>query len=109
MPRQPLCGIYGNSNSKGGIAGRFELTPHWHFHVVGRAAGGQCPKTIADDLGMHVQYISILKNASTNHPKLMALTSDEEIIKTHMVDTLQKAWVYLNNKFLENLETSISG
>ena len=54
MPRQPLCGISGNSNGKGGIAGRFELTPHWHSHVVGRAAGGQCPKAIADDLGMHV-------------------------------------------------------
>ena len=28
MPRQPLRGISGNSNYKGGITDRFELTPH---------------------------------------------------------------------------------
>ena len=58
---------------------------------------------------LECMYVSILKNASTNHPELMALTSDEEIIKAHMIDTLQKAWVYLNNKFLENLAASMSG
>ena len=52
--------------------------------------------------------VSILKNGSTNHPELMALTSNEKIIKIHMIDTLQKAWVYLNNKFLENPAASMS-
>src|SRR5436190_15635660 len=50
MPRQPLREISANSNQRGGIRGRLELTPHWRSHIVGRAAGGQPPKAIADDL-----------------------------------------------------------
>ena len=52
MPHQPLGEISANSNHKGGIEGRFELTPNWHSQIVGRAEGGQCPKAIADDLGI---------------------------------------------------------
>ena len=52
MPRQPLGQISGNSNYKGGIEGRFELTPNWRSHIVGRAAGGQTPKAIADYLNI---------------------------------------------------------
>ena len=53
MPHQPLRGISGNSNYKGGIEGRVELTPNWRSHILGRAAGGQSTKTIADDLEIH--------------------------------------------------------
>src|SRR5436190_14458769 len=42
MPRQPLRGISGNSTYRGGIAGRFELTPHWRSHILGCYSGGQC-------------------------------------------------------------------
>ena len=52
MPRQPLGEISANSNYTGGIKGRFELTPYWRSHIVGRAAGGQCPKAIAEDLNI---------------------------------------------------------
>ena len=52
MPRQPLGEISGNSRYKGGIAGRFELTPYWRTHIVGRARGGQAPKEIAEKLQM---------------------------------------------------------
>ncbi len=50
MPRQPLGEISGNSNYIGGIHGRFELTPNWRSHIVGRAAAGQTPKAIATAL-----------------------------------------------------------
>ena len=67
MPRQPLCGISGNSNGKGGIAGRFELTPYWGSHTVGRASGGQYIKAIAPDLEMHPTTArDILKNEFIN-------------------------------------------
>ena len=67
MPRQPLRGISGNSNCKGGIAGRFELTPYWGSHTVGRASGGQCIKIITADLEMHPATTrGILKNGSMN-------------------------------------------
>jgi transposase len=59
MPRQPLDEISGNSNYKGGVRGRFELTPHWRSHIAGRAAAGQSQKEIAKDLSLHpttVQY-----------------------------------------------------
>jgi len=52
MPRQPLGEISGNSNQRGGIPGRFELTPNWRSHIVGRVAGGQSPHSIADDLNI---------------------------------------------------------
>ena len=67
MPRQPLCGISGNSNYKDRIAGRFESTPYWGSHTVGRASGGQCIKTIIADLGMHPATTGgISKNGSMN-------------------------------------------
>ena len=50
MPRQPLGQISNNLNHRGGVKGRFELTSNWRFHIVGRAAGGQISKAIADDL-----------------------------------------------------------
>ena len=50
MPRQSLDEISGNSNYTGGIHGRFELTPNWRSHIVGRAAAGQTPKVIATAL-----------------------------------------------------------
>ena len=50
MPRQPLAEISGNSNYNGGLKDRFELTPNWRSHIFGRAAAGQTPKTITDDL-----------------------------------------------------------
>src|SRR5436190_1971661 len=50
MPRQPLSEISNNLNYRGGVRGRFELTSIWRSHIVGRAAGGQVPKTIADNL-----------------------------------------------------------
>ena len=52
MPRQPLGEISGNSNYRGGTEGRFELTPHWRSHIVGRAAAGQSPIGIATDLNI---------------------------------------------------------
>jgi len=58
MPRQPLRGISGNSNYKGGITGRFELTPYWRTNICGRAAGGQAPQAIADDLNMPLSTIT---------------------------------------------------
>src|SRR5436190_23956257 len=57
MPRQPLRGISGNSNYKDGIAGRFELTPHWRSHILGRYSDGQCQKTISEDLNIHPSTI----------------------------------------------------
>ena len=47
MPRQPLGEISSNLNYKGGLKGRFELTPYWRSHIIGRAAGGQTLKAIA--------------------------------------------------------------
>ena len=52
MPRQPLGEISGNSNYRDGTEDRFELTPHWRSHIVGRAAAGQSPKGIATDLNI---------------------------------------------------------
>ena len=52
MPCQSLGEISGNSNHRGGTEGRFELTPHWRSHIVGRAAAGQSPKGIATDLNI---------------------------------------------------------
>ena len=52
MSRQPLGEISGNSNYRGGIEGRFELTPYWRSHIVGRAAAGQDLKDIATDLNI---------------------------------------------------------
>ena len=67
MPRQPPCGISRNSNYKGGIAGRFELTSYWRPRIVGCASGGQWIKALADDLGMYPATIEgILINESTN-------------------------------------------
>ena len=60
MPRQPLREISGNSNYRGGIEGRFELTPNWRSHIVGRAAAGQCQKAISEALNIPwstVQYM----------------------------------------------------
>src|SRR5436190_16958178 len=59
MSRQPLSEISGNSNHKGGVKDRLELTPHWRSHIVGRAAGGQASKAIFDDLNIP---LSIIKN-----------------------------------------------
>ena len=59
MSRQPLGEISGNSNHKGGVKGRLELTPHWRSHIVGRAAGGQAPKAIFNNLNIP---LSIIKN-----------------------------------------------
>ena len=50
MPRQSLGEISNNLNYRDDVKGRFELTPNWRSHIVGRAAGGQVPKAIADDL-----------------------------------------------------------
>jgi len=50
FPRQPLGEVSINLNYRGGVEGRFELTPNWCSRIVGRAAGGQVPKAIADDL-----------------------------------------------------------
>src|SRR5436190_5932016 len=58
MPRQPLGEISGNSNYTGGIHGRFELTPNWRSHIVGRAAAGQTPKIIATALNFPSSTIS---------------------------------------------------
>ena len=52
MSRQPLGEISGNSNYRGGTEGRFELTPYWRSHIVGRAAAGQSSKGIATDLNI---------------------------------------------------------
>ncbi len=52
MPRQSLGEISGNLNYRGGIEGRFELTPNWRSHIVGRAAGGQAMKAISQDLNI---------------------------------------------------------
>ena len=52
MPRQPRGQISGNSNYRGGIERRFELTPNWHSHIVGHAAGGQAMKAISQDLNI---------------------------------------------------------
>ena len=52
MPRQPLGEISGNSNYRDGTEDRFELTPHWRSHIVGRAATGQSPKGIATNLNI---------------------------------------------------------
>ena|SRR5436190_23481011 len=50
MPRQPLAKISANSSRRGGIRGRLELTPHWRSYIIGRFAGGQPSKAIADNL-----------------------------------------------------------
>ena len=66
MPRQPLRGISGNSNYKGGITGRFELTPYWRTNICGHAAGGQAPQTIIDNLNMSFSIImNILSQANS--------------------------------------------
>ena len=52
MSRQSLGEISGNSNYRDGTEDRFELTPHWHSHIVGRAATGQSPKGIATTLNI---------------------------------------------------------
>src|SRR4030095_6606234 len=52
MPCQPLGEISGNLNYRGGIEGRFELTPNWRSHIVDRAAGGQATKAISQDLNI---------------------------------------------------------
>jgi len=57
MPRRPLAEISANSNKRGGIEGRFELTSNWRSHIVGRACGGQSPKAIAEDLQIPLSTI----------------------------------------------------
>jgi len=52
MPHQLLGEISGNSNYRGGIEGRFELTPNWCSHIVGHAAGEQAMKIISQDLNI---------------------------------------------------------
>jgi len=60
MPRQSLRGISGNSNYTDGAIDRFELTSHWHSHIIDRAAGGQYLKIIIDDLNIHSFIIKII-------------------------------------------------
>ena len=57
MPRRPLAEISANSNQRGGIEGRFELTSNWHSHIVDCACGGQSLKTIAEDLQISLSTI----------------------------------------------------
>src|SRR6266487_1635987 len=52
MSRQPLSEISGNSNYRDDIEGRFELTPHWHSHIVGCVVAGQSSKNITADLNI---------------------------------------------------------
>ena len=52
MPCQSLGQISGNSNYRGGIEGRFELTSNWRSHIVDRATGGQAMKAISQDLNI---------------------------------------------------------
>ena len=86
MPRQPLGQISGNSNYRGGIEGRFGLTPNWHSHVVGRAAGGQAMKVISQDLNIAPstiqntidQAVSCFDNKSlhqSSHPNMSLILS----------------------------------
>ena len=67
MSRQSLGEISGNSNYRGGIEDRFELTPHWHFHIVGRAAGGQVSKTIVNDLGISLTTVKTILSQTESH------------------------------------------
>ena len=57
MSRQPLGEISGNSNHKGGVKGRLELISHWRSHIVGRAAEGQAPKAISNNLNIPLSTI----------------------------------------------------
>jgi hypothetical protein len=57
MPRQPLDEISANSNCRGGIRGRFELTLNWRSRIVDLAEAGQCSKTIANDLNISLIMI----------------------------------------------------
>ena len=57
MPRQSLTEISGNSSYRGGIRGRFELTPYWRSHIVGRFLGSQSQKAISEDLNIHPSTI----------------------------------------------------
>ena len=70
MPRQSLREISANSNYRGGVRGRFELTSYWHSHIVGRAAAGQSQKDIAKALNipaLTIQYtVAQAKNRYEN-------------------------------------------
>ena len=59
MPRQLLREISGHSNYRGGIRGRFELTPNWRSHIVGRAVAGQCQKAISGALKLQYNICTI--------------------------------------------------
>ena len=67
MPRQPLREISANSNQRGGIRGRLELTPHWRSHIISRSAGGQPPKAITDNL--HIPLSTICSTLSRDESR----------------------------------------
>jgi hypothetical protein len=58
---------------KGEIKGRFELILNWCSHIVGRAAGGQTPKAIADDLNVSPIIIKNTIYQSDSHNKMESL------------------------------------
>ena len=53
----PLTEISANSNQRGGIEGRFELTSNWHSHIVDHACDDQSLKTITEDLQIPLSTI----------------------------------------------------
>src|SRR5204863_9145772 len=67
MPRRPLPEISANSNQRGGIEGRFELTSNWRSHIVDRACGGQSPKAIAEDLQIPLSTIYSTVSRNKTH------------------------------------------
>ena len=42
-----------------------------------------------------------------HYSELEALTDSDQIIKKHMIETLQEAWTALNDEFLKNLVLSM--
>jgi hypothetical protein len=65
MPRQPLGEISSNSNYKGGVTGRFELTPNWRAQVQGRINAGQTAKVIFKETGINASTITITHRRSS--------------------------------------------
>ena len=51
--RENICKLVGDGRTqRTEIDTHLEFTPHWRSHIASRAAGGQTPNPIADDLNI---------------------------------------------------------
>ena len=55
---------------------------------------------------MHV-WRHIKEWVHTHYPELKVLISNKDIIKEHMIETLQEAWTAINEEFLTKLAESM--